>query len=188
MESAFAWIGWIAEWLGSFVPRLKIVRSTHAGVKFRHGRKAISLPPGLHFYWPLVTEVEIIPVARQTHNLPSQCLLTQDGQQVVVGAVVVYSITNIVDALSKNWDVNDTINDITMVAITSVVSKRTLTDLKDNLDGDVQKHLTAETRKKLKRYGVKVFKTALTDFSTAFVIKNVGGSAAGYGALTTGGD
>jgi len=34
---AFDWIGQIVEWLGRFVPRLLIVRSTHGGVKFRHG-------------------------------------------------------------------------------------------------------------------------------------------------------
>jgi regulator of protease activity HflC (stomatin/prohibitin superfamily) len=175
MESAFAWIGNLMEWVGTFIPRVKIVRSTHAGVRFRHGKHAKAVKPGLCVYWPIVTEVEIIPVARQTHNLPSQSLLTKDGKQVVAGGVVVYEIKDIVATMARNWDVADTINDITMVAITDVITTHELAYLLANLTQGVQDELTRVTRKKLKHYGVKVFRTALTDFSTALVVKNIGG-------------
>jgi regulator of protease activity HflC (stomatin/prohibitin superfamily) len=176
MDSAFAWIGNIVEWIGHFVPRLKIVRSTHAGVRFRHGKHAREIKPGIVIYWPIVTEVDIIPVARQTHNLPSQSLLTKDGKQIVVGGVVVYAIADVVAALANNWDVSDTMNDITMVAITEVVTSHPLDHLMANLTGSIQTELSRVTRRKLKLYGVKVYRTALTDFSTAMVIKNIGGS------------
>lgn len=175
MENAFAWIGGLVEWFGAFIPRLKIVRSTHAGVKFRQGSRPQRMGPGLHVYWPLVTEVEIIPVARQTHNLPSQSLLTKDAKQVVVGGVVVYAIGDVVATLSKNWDVYDTLNDITLVAIAEVITTHDLAYLLENLTTEVQAKLTAVTRKKLRTYGVRVFRTALTDFSTAIIIKNLGG-------------
>ena len=84
METAFAWLGEIMNWFGKWFPRLLIVRSTHAGVRFRHGKKPEALMPGLRVYWPLVTEVDIIPTARQTHNLPTQALMTSDGKKVVV--------------------------------------------------------------------------------------------------------
>ncbi len=175
MDSALAWVGWIAEWFAKFIPRLVIVRSTHGGVRFRHGRTAIEMKPGLHIYWPIVTEVEVIPVARQTHNLPSQSLQTKDGRKVVVGGVVIYAIRDVVAALSRNWDVSDTLTDITLVAVTHVVTAHDLAYLQEHLVGDVQAKLTRETRKKLSQYGVKVFRTALTDFSECLVIKNIGG-------------
>lgn len=175
MESAFAWLGSVMEWLGSFVPRIKIVRSTHAGVKFKHGKHPQPIGPGIHIYWPIVTEMDIIPVARQTHNLPTQSLLTKDGRQVVVGGVVVYAITDILSTLSKNWDIADTINDITLLAISDVVTSHELDYLHSNLNDAVQKALTKATRKQLRQYGVKVYRTALTDFSTCMVIKNIGG-------------
>lgn len=176
MDSAFAWIGNLMEWLGAFIPRVKIVRSTHAGVRFRHGKHAKEVLPGIHIYWPIVTEMEITPVVRQTRNLPSQSLLTKDAKQVVVGGVVVYLIQDIVATLSKNWDVTDTITDVTMVAITEVITTHDLQFLLENLTGEVQKKLTQVARKKLKKYGVKVYWTALTDFSTALIIKNIGNS------------
>jgi regulator of protease activity HflC (stomatin/prohibitin superfamily) len=173
METAFSWISEIAQWLGRFIPRLLIVRSTHAGVKFRHGKRPEPLAPGLRFYWPLVTEVEVIPIARQTHNLPTQALLTADGKKVVVSGVVVYKIKDIVATIARNWDVSDTINDITMVAIMQVVTTHTLEYLLKHLTDEVQDKLTHETRKKLRVYGVGVYWTALTDFAECLVIKNI---------------
>ena len=180
MDAAFAWLGQIAEWLGSFIPRIKIVRSTHGGVRFRNGKDAIEIKPGVIIYWPIVTEVDIIPVARQTHNLPSQSLLTKDGKTVVVGGVVVYSIKDVVACMARNWDISDTLNDITMLAIAQVITSHTLEYLQTNQTGEVLKQLTSATRKKLRSYGVKVHRTALTDFSTCMVIKNIGG---GYGTI-----
>ena len=126
METAFAWLGEIMNWVGKWFPRLLIVRSTHAGVRFRHGKRPEALLPGLRVYWPLVTEVDVIPTARQTHNLPTQALTTSDGKKVVVSGVVVYRIKDIVATMARNWDVSDTLNDISMVAITKIITTHTL--------------------------------------------------------------
>lgn len=179
MDAAFAWLGHLAEWLGAFIPRIRIVRSTHGGVRFRNGKTATEIKPGIIVYWPIVTEVDIIPVARQTNNLPTQSLLTKDGKTVVVGGVVVYAIADVVACISRNWDVTETINDITMVAITEVITSNTLEYLQTNMTGDVLNQLTRATRKRLRPYGVKVYRTALTDFSTCMVIKNIGGDGRG---------
>lgn len=179
MEGAFAWIGWLMEWFARWIPRIVIVRSTHAGVRFKHGSKPSPLLPGLRVYWPLVTEIEVIPTARQTHNLPTQALLTSDGKKVVVSGVVVYAINDVVATIARNWDVSDTLNDISMVAITKIVTTHTLEYLLQHLTDEVQDKLTHETRRRLRRYGVSVYWTALTDFSECFVVKNItsGGQA-----------
>lgn len=177
MESAFAWIGSIVEWFGNFIPRVKIVRSTHGGLRFRHGRHVKEIAPGICIYWPICTEIEIIPVARQTHNLPSQSLLTKDGKQVVVGGVVVYAVKDVVACLSRNWDVSATIDDVTMCCISTIITTHDLAFLLENLTTVVQAALTKETRRKLSPFGVKVYRTALTDFSTAIVVKNIGGGS-----------
>lgn len=165
MDTAFAWIGQIMEWLGKLIPRLLIVRQTHAGVKFVRGNKVIELRPGIHFYWPLVTEVEVMPVARQTHNLVTQTLMTKDGQTIIIGAVVIYEINSIVDALSNNWDVSDTISDVTQMAVVNVVNNWNLSDLRAELSGKVENELSIETRKQLKPFGVKVIRCGVSDFS-----------------------
>lgn len=176
MESAFGWLGHIIEWFGNFIPRVKIVRATHGGIKFRHGKKAIEIKPGICIYWPIVTEVDIFPVARQTHNLPSQVLTTRDGRKVVFDGILVYHVHDLVAAYgAKNWDVSDTINDITMCAVTSVIKSHDFSYLLEHLTDEITKKLTQEARKKLKRYGIRVHLVGVTSFATAIVIKNIGG-------------
>lgn len=174
METAFSWIGEIAQWLGRWIPQILIVRATHAGIKFVRGKKVKEMQPGVHIYWPIMTEVEIFPTARQTHNLPAQVMLTSDRHPVVCGGIVVYTINDIVAALSKNWDVEDTINDIAQTAVISVITAWTLEELISKINTDIEKELTKATRERLKEYGVKVHKSALTDFSTCRVIRLVG--------------
>jgi regulator of protease activity HflC (stomatin/prohibitin superfamily) len=171
--SALSWISEIINWFGRFIPRLVIVRSTHAGVRFRHGYDPIAIEPGIRCYWPLVTEVEIVPVARQTHNLPTQALLTSDKKRVVVSGVVVYKVRDIVACVARNWDIADTINDITLVAVTKIVTTHTLDYLLEHLTDEVQDKLSAETKKKLRVYGIGVYWTALTDFAECMIIKNI---------------
>ena len=162
---AFAWLGEVFQALLSFVPRRVIVRATHGGVKWRLLRDPKELKPGVRWFWPLLSEVEIIPVARQTLNLQPQALVTKEGKEVVVGGVVVYSINDVVMAIGKrNYDVDTTINDISQCAIVEVITtvefKELLGDLKK-----VEKELTKTCRRQLKQFGVSVHRVALTDFS-----------------------
>lgn len=173
---AFAWIGQIVEWIGKLIPRLVIVRATMAGVKWQGGKAVKPMNPGLHVYWPITTETEIIVTARQTLNLPTQVLMTKDKQKVVVGTVVVYRIRDIVQAIGeRNWDVDTTISDITQTAIVSEIAKMTLPEMLEGITNDaVNKRLTKAVRKGLRQFGVHVHKCCITDFSDCKVLKLIG--------------
>jgi len=175
METAFAWLGQIFEAILRFVPRILIIRATHAGVKWRHGSTVRSMQPGLHVYWPLVTEVEVIVVARQTLRLPKQILITKDNKKAIIGTVVVYKIRDVVQAIGKiNWDVDTTINDITQAAVVSVIACHTFQELVDMISADkLNDLLTEATRKELRQFGVFVSRCKLTDFADCRVFKLV---------------
>jgi len=166
------WINDIVMAILDFVPRPIIIRSTHGGVKWPWGKEPKEMAPGFHWYWPFSTEFEVIPTARQTLNLKTQALMTRDKQQVVVGALVVYTISDVVRAIGKrNYDVDATIYDITQAAIVEVITKWILDDLLQNISGQVEKQLTRMVQKRLRQFGVRVQRAALTDFSTAKVYK-----------------
>jgi len=166
------WINDIISSLLSFIPRPIIVRATHGGVKWPWGKTAKEMCPGFHWYWPFSTEFEVIPIARQTLNLKTQALMTKDKQQVVVGALVVYTINDVVRAIGKrNFDIDATVYDITQAAIVEAVTKWTLDDLLSNIADKVETQLTRTVQKRLRQFGVRVQRTALTDFSTAVVYK-----------------
>jgi regulator of protease activity HflC (stomatin/prohibitin superfamily) len=173
MESAFAWLSQLVETIYRFVPHILIVRATHGGVKWVRGRKVKPLNPGLHLYWPLTTEVEVIVTARQTIAIPDQVLATKDGRKVVVKTLVVYKIRDVVHAIGRvNWDVDVTINDLTQSAVVRVVATHTYDEIMKGIaDDSLTTTLTREVRKELRQFGVHVVRSKLVDFAECKVFK-----------------
>lgn len=162
----FEWLNNIILALLEFVPRRVVIRATHRGVKWRARRGPVEMRPGLRVWWPLLSEIEVIPVARQTLNTPTQALMTKDGKQVVAGGVVIYNIQDIVKAIGQqNYDVDETVNDITQAAIVEVITAWDSEDLLKEINGQVEDDLTDTCRKQLRCFGVYVKRAALTDFS-----------------------
>jgi regulator of protease activity HflC (stomatin/prohibitin superfamily) len=166
METAFSWLGQIFDALLQFVPRRVIIRATEGGVKWSLWRDPKEMKPGIRWYWPLISDVEVIVTARQTINTRTQSLMTRDSKTVVAGGVVIYRINDVVQAIGRqNWSPDDTASDITQAAIVSVVSHWECADLLENISGKVEEQLTATCRKQLRQYGIYVSRAALVDFS-----------------------
>jgi len=171
----FSWLSDIFNAFIRCIPRPVIIRATHGGVKWRWGRYVKEMQPGWHWVWPLATEWEIIVTARQTNNLPNQALVTSDKQQVVAGALIVFSVKNIVQAIGeRNWDVGATVNDISEAAIVGVVTKWKLDDLLQHLTSKVEAELTQACRKQLRQYGIYVQRCCFTDFAPCRIYKLMG--------------
>lgn len=181
MESAFAWLGQVIDACLSIIPRLILVRATHQGVKWKYGKKALRMDPGLHVYWPLVSDYELIVTARQTLNLPTQSLMTKDKKQVVVGSVIIFRVKDAVEAIGeRNWDVDSTVRDITQAAVVEVVASSTLDELLAGMaeggDSELMKKLTLTVRKELRQFGVYINQAKFSDFSTSKVFNIMGGN------------
>jgi len=176
MDSALGWLGDLARWLAAWVPRLLIVRATHGGVAFVHGRRVRVLRPGLRVYWPLVTEVDTCPVVRQVLNLPTQTLMTADGHAVVASGIVVYSVADVEAFLARNFDGDQAVADLALAALRKVVVSQALAQLqagRRSVDG----LLTREARRVLGDLGCDVEAVRLTDFAQARVLSLVGMAA-----------
>jgi len=175
METPFGWIGAVFDALLSLIPRIIIVRATHGGVRWRKGRIVKPLAPGLHMYWPVMTDYAIIVTARQTYNLPTQILTTSDNRKVVVGLLVVYRIHDVVQAIGKvNWDVDTTIGDITQAAVVGIIASQPFDKLLGTIaTNELNNKFTEATRHELKKYGVSISQCKLTDFAECRVLKLV---------------
>ena len=148
--SSLAWLGELFEFFFSVIPRVIIVRTTELGIKWKYGKKIVKLQPGVHVYWPLVTDVESIVSARTSQDLEEQRLITADGIPVRISATVVCKIFDVVLAIGqKNWDVDDTIDEIAAHEITLHVVSHTfdeiqlalsegLSDVLDNINNSVE--------------------------------------------------
>lgn len=174
MDSALAWVGWIAEWLGKWIPRIEIIPTTHKGVKFRRGNEVHALEPGLHIYWPLITEFRVYATARQAVDLRPQVLTLKDGTTVLIGALITYEIDDIEKALARTWDVEESVRDSALSAITEVCLPLSWSELKELAHSNkLNIKLRASARPVLAEYGVKVLKLTLTDLAITFVAKLV---------------
>lgn len=179
MESALGWIGELIHWITNLIPRWAIVNKTHKGVAFVRGKHVREINPGMLFYWPFWTELLLYPVVRQSLNLPSQTLTTQDGYPVTISAVIIYKIDDIKVALAEQWDLSETIQDLSMAAVRETVSDTEFDSLMDNWR-DVDTMLKEQINSTLKEYGVDIMDARITDFAQTKVVTLIGGGGEGY--------
>lgn len=182
MESAFAWIGAIAERIGMFVPRLYILDSIHGAVKFVSFRlrwwrgypEIIALGPGAHVWWPLSSTFSVFPIARQANDLRPQTIVTKDNKTVTVGGMIVFEVADVEKILAHTFDPDDTIRDIALTALHDVCIQYSLPDLMEaSRKGTLDTAMRNEAKKLLEPYGIRVLKVALTDLAPCRVIRLV---------------
>jgi hypothetical protein len=90
MDSALAWIGQVAEWLGAFFPRWVVLDTATGAVKFVKGQPKFCEPGAVHWFWPVTTLWQTYPVVRQTDRLESQTIETTDGKTFIVAGTITY--------------------------------------------------------------------------------------------------
>ncbi|MHA2218512.1 MAG: SPFH domain-containing protein [Candidatus Hodarchaeales archaeon] len=169
----FQWLGNLLEWFASWIPRVIIVNKTHAGVKFRWGKVVIPLDAGVHIYWPIVTDIMQYPVVRHTHDLECQALMTKDGYDIRIKVAVVCEIHNIVAALADNYDVNDTVGDVTRGTIAECIFIHDLEELRVNFL-KIRESLEKIIGKVLNDYGITVLEVKITELSKCRTLKHAG--------------
>tara|TARA_R110002167_G_scaffold89203_1_gene240628 strand:- start:5685 stop:6245 length:561 start_codon:yes stop_codon:yes gene_type:complete len=180
----FSIIGEVIRAILKVIPRLVLVRSTHAGVKFRFGSRVLKidstngiLKTGLHVTWPLVTEYELIPVVRQAIELPAQYLTTKDGTTIAVSGTLVFEVSDIIKALTETSDFEDDLATIAAAHIKKSLMNFSFQQIQEGSD-EVDKKLTREMRSALRFAGVKVLEVCLSDFSKTRVISLFGAGGA----------
>lgn len=121
------------------------------------------LAPGLHIYWPVVTELEIVTVVRQTIDHKPQTITLRDGTTICVRAVSVWRIVDAVKVWTENWDISNTVDDLATASLVDILSCVT----KDQLSPItvINSLATLESRKLLAPYGVEIESTKLVECS-----------------------
>ena len=177
MTTAFGWIGQLVSWFGEFVPRWELIRKTERAVKFLPGGKTRYCKPGIVWYWPATTELEIHPVVRQVIELQPQTLMTKDEVPVYASGVLVYKITDLHTFLVDNYDAADSLDDLGQIAVREAIVRKTF-DTVQASRAEIDNLLTREAAKALTSFGVEVEACRLTDFTRARVLNLVGSSLA----------
>ncbi len=143
---------------------LGICRKTHGGVKFVWGKTIKEIRPGLYVWWPPTTEIEVVPVARQTLTWEAQRLTTKDDQVITIKVVVVFTLEDVKKALVDTADYDDTAEDIAGEAIADIVAGNTYEHLRKN-QREIENTMARKTRTILKTYGLYVERCRIVDFA-----------------------
>lgn len=179
MESALAWIGQLAEWIGQFIPRIRNVRVTHKAIKFLRGRVKV-VDPGLRGFWPLTTDFIEYPIVRQAIELRGQTIVTTDDKIILVGGMLVYEVDDLEKLWTQSFNPEQTLKDLTLTVVHDVCCRWSWDVLKrEQRDGTLDTKLKNEAKKVLEPYGVTVIKLMLTDLAPCRVLKLVQTTAKG---------
>lgn len=171
MESALAWIGQIAQWVGQWFPRWETLDMATGALKtrgsfFRAGVTLIPCGPGLHWWWPATTKWETYPVAFQTDNLPSQTVETADGQSVTVGGMISYRVADIQKLITECHSPVMAIRTVTLPAIHQVACRMEWEKLKEEQRrGTLDTKLRNAVKVRLETFGISVDSVELTDMT-----------------------
>lgn len=164
IASAFSWVADVAEFLGSLLPRLVVVQSTHRAVKYALGRRPTLLEPGVHVYWPVVSPVESCAVVRQTIDVPARLVETADGYSVVCSAVVEYEIDDAVAFLARTENGYDSVRLVAGSAVWEYVRESTLEELRSQSD-IARRLMVGAMQDDLRPYGVLVLGAQVADLA-----------------------
>jgi len=185
VDKAFGWLGEIFQTLLRIIPWLVIVPATHRGVAFVRGFKVKEWPPGLHWYWPVVTTYKLLIVVRQTVRIQSKVIMTKDLKTVTVGSLVTYHINDVVAAGVNVADLASDVIERSQAAILIAVSKHTVESIQtDRLA--FNRELTDRVSEVLNGYGVEVHQAQLTEFAPCTALAINSNSAVGTYSLWTG--
>lgn len=172
MESALAWIGQVAEWFGRFIPRQVILDTTEGAIKYKRGADPVYCGPGIHWYWPWRSTWQLYPIARQTDRLETQTMESKDGKTFIVGAMITYSVANLMLLIPTTHAATRAVGDMSLVAVHDTLCDMDWSDIQLELRrGTLKTKLKNEAQKQLRDYGVLVHKLQLNTLARARVLK-----------------
>lgn len=170
-------LDWIPELLGkatSFVPRMVRVPPTHKLVKWPMCKDGVICDNGIHWYWPLFTEIEEVDIRWVSTITYVQSVTLSDGVSVSARGKLVWAPDDVLTLVEQNSDYEDRVSEILLSAVVETLSPCRNEDLK-TLEA-LNFALTVVCRQKLEELGVAVESACFTELvnSPAFRLINDG--------------
>jgi regulator of protease activity HflC (stomatin/prohibitin superfamily) len=173
----FEWLNKLMTELGAWIPRIGLMKVTHRGVKHSRGGTVTPIHPGLYMWWPLISQIDELPVKRQTLTF-RQRLNTQDDSTVLVETVIIYTIEDIEKACVETWDYEDTVGEAAQRSTVKSIMSRTFDQIKEDLAGThrILDEITEACRGQLSQFGVQVEEAFISNFCKTHVFSHDGES------------
>lgn len=151
-----------------------VIRNYERGVRwcytFGKGVLVQELSPGFRWRIYLRHETEIIPIAAEVFNLPSQTARCKDRQHVVFSCNITLKTRDAVKRFCNVQDFESSVQDYAMTHLHRMVCKQNAADV--NLV-ELERELRNSLDNKLKEWGAEVLFVGFTDFVETGAIARV---------------
>lgn len=148
----------------SLVPWV-VLNPYERGVYLRLGRFVREVEPGFHWVIPFHVDTiyheNVVPRVERLYGL---ACTTSDGKMVGFDAVITYRISNITKAILEVNDLKDAIADSCAGTIGTELSNVSWEEIRH---GDTVDRLTAECKKRARKWGVEIQNVQLTGVAPA---------------------
>lgn len=158
-------IALIQQFINELIP-VFIIDEWEEAIILRFGKFYKSVKPGIYFKIPFFDSVWKHIVITQSIDIPPQSVTTADGENVVVKGIVRFSIIDIKTFLTTITQPQDVLTDTTGGMIREIIEDTRWINIVD-----IDKRLTSEVGKFVKKWGIKVEKVTLTDLQIANSIR-----------------
>jgi len=158
-------ISLIQQFIHELLP-IFIIDEWEEAIILRNGKYIKTVKPGLYFKIPFFDSVWKHTVITQSIDIPPQSITTADGENVVVKGIIRFSIIDIKTFLTTITEPQDVLTDTTGGMIREIIEDTRWVNIID-----IDKRLTSEVGKFVKKWGIKVEKVTLTDLQIANSIR-----------------
>jgi len=179
MSIGLDWINDVAYWIGNLIPRWDLLQIDEGGVKYLPGGRVKVLKPGIYWWWPVTTRIVTIDIERQTLTF-GQRLTTKDDITVQCNTVIVFTIDDVVKAIVKTKDFEDTVGEVAQKLTLKPIMSREFRAVCDDIadSNEMRNEVTRSAKKLLPDYGVNVLDGYVCDFTETRVFSHEGGGLA----------
>jgi regulator of protease activity HflC (stomatin/prohibitin superfamily) len=141
-----------------------VIEQGKRGLVYLDGRLVRELEAGTYGFWNVVSapRIEAFEMRRQTVDVPGQEILTRDKVTVRVNISAVFEIVDVITARSGVKDVNEHLYRTLQLAVRQTLGKRTLEEVLTDKT-DIDETVSAEVRREMEVYGVRVGAIAIKD-------------------------
>jgi len=173
MDSALAWIGQIAEWVGQFIPRRVVLDTTEGAVHTVNGKDPVFCAPGkAWWWWPWNSNFDKFPVVRQTVSIETQTMVSLDNKTFIASGTLTYSVTDLLKLLTTTHDADTAVAEIASTTLSDVLPSLTWDALlAEQRKGTIKTKLKNGAQRELAEYGVEVIRFKLNSLAPCRVLK-----------------
>jgi len=146
--------------LGKDILPFFIIEQWNEAVVLRFGQFRKVAKPGIHLKIPFFDSVWETEIITQSLDMNPQSVTTADGRNIVVKAIIRYSVADTKTYITSIMHPHDVLIDTTQGMIREIIEE---TDWHDLVG--IDKELTSRVGKFMKRWGLKVDRVTLTDLA-----------------------